>query len=280
MKSFGMILLFLLCLWPSLSIAQEYDPVPGQIWRDPTLGMEFVWIPPGCFIMGSNRTMREFRTDKPAHKVCLDGFWMGRYEVTNKQYRAYYPRHDSGNIKGLSLNGDRQPVVNDTWSHARDFARWLSDKSGKHIDLPTEAQWEYAARAGTTGPWYFGDDSPCLYENLADRLVDAIPAYRSSVECNDGYAATAPVGSYAPNPFGLYDMLGNVAEKCLDSEDSEAYKKHALNNPVVLDPAREDHISRGSCYICAFNDMATTFRALTGTDDWSWSSGFRLVRKK
>lgn len=280
MKVIGSLLLLSLCLWPSLSMGQTQDPVPGQIWRDPIVGMEFVWVPAGCFIMGSNSSDPVYRYEKPAHKVCLDGFWMGRYEVTNKQYRAYYPRHNSGKFKGLSLNGDRQPVVNDTWSHARDFARWLSDKTGKHFDLPSEAQWEYAARAGTTTPWYFGDQSPCLFENLTDLSYDKIVPLKNSVNCDDGYAVTAPVGSFAPNPFGLYDMLGNVGEKCLDARDAHAYKKHALDNPAVLDPFAEDHIARGGCYTCGFNDQTVTFRASTGTDDWSYYSGFRLVRNK
>ena len=279
MNNFLPFLLLVACMLPSSVLGQSPEPVPGQIWRDPTLGMEFVWVPPGCFIMGSNSS-QPFLHEGPAHKVCLDGFWMGRYEVTNKQYRAYYPRHNSGKFKGLSLNGDQQPVVNDTWSHARDFARWLSDRTGKEFDLPSEAQWEYAARAGTITPWYFGDQSPCLFENLTDLSYDKVVPLKKSVNCDDGYAATAPVGSFAPNPFGLYDMLGNVGEKCLDTHDHPTYETHALNNPVALDPSAEYHVERGSCYTCAFNNGSATFRASAGTDGWSWDSGFRLVRKK
>jgi formylglycine-generating enzyme required for sulfatase activity len=251
---------------------------PSTVWVEPNTGMEFVWIPPGCFIMGSNSTEASY-SERPAHKVCLDGFWMGRFEVTNKQYRAFKPEHDSGIFETVSLNEEQQPVVNESWEMARAFARWLSEKNRKQFDLPSEAQWEYAARGGTTSLWYFGDASPCLFENIADLSLKKLQPGKSVAGCDDGYPASAPVGSFRPNPFGLYDILGNVSEKCLDGYRPQAYKHHSLNNPLVNDDA-EDRIGRGSCFDCALKDNTTTFRAQTSIDDIMWYSGFRLIREK
>lgn len=272
-------LALLLALPPAQALPPEHspDPEPGAVWVEPTTGMEFVWIPPGCFIMGSNSTKAN-PVEKPAHKVCLDGFWMGRFEVTNKQYRAFSPRHDSGERLDWQLNGDQQPVVQVSWNEARKFAHWLSRKTGYRFDLPTEAQWEYAARGGTTGLFYYGDESPCLYENLRNISVADRFSGAQFVECYDGHESTAPVGSFRPNPFGLYDMLGNVMEMCFDSWDPDAYDKHALHNPA-MSKNRYDRVERGNCYICGFHEMITVYRTQTSKNGKNWSSGFRLMRK-
>lgn len=288
MRTFMHIFLILCCLVPTLTQAlpMEYtpDPDPGAIWIEPTTGMEFVWIPAGCFIMGTNRT-EAFMDQKPAHKVCVDGFWMGRYEVTNEEYRKFKPTHDSGRILGLSLNGDRQPVVNATWIDVRWFASWLSKRNGMFFELPTEAQWEYAALAGAGaeayyGETYYGRESPCLHGNFLDQAYDRRKPTRGTLDCDDGHAVTAPVGSYRPNPFGLYDMLGNAQEMCLDEDSTEAYRTHARRNPLDVAVQSDGRVARGSCYACGTDWPPSKVRLRATIDVASPDTGFRLIREK
>ena len=168
-------------------------------------------------------------------------FWMGRFEVTNGQYARFDAAHDSGvesmhayqfGIHGYPLNGAAQPVVRVSWSRAMDYCRWLSEKTGEPFALPTEAQWERACRAGRSTPFWYGgmDDDFSKCANLGDaRLreyarnnyiqVNLLPnpnKYDNWVpqdaRFDDGSFVSAGIGRYAPNPFGLYDMHGNVWE--------------------------------------------------------------------
>ncbi len=288
MGSFRLVFLMVCISIPVLAHAlpMEYtpDPEPGTTWTEPTTGMEFVWIPAGCFIMGSNSTQAPY-DEKPAHKVCLDGFWMGRFEVTNAEYRKFKPPHDSGRLLGLSLNGDRQPVVNATWIDARLFANWLSKNNGSFFELPTEAQWEYAALAGAGaetyyGETYYGKESPCLHGNFRDQSYDRRKPTRGTLDCDDGHAVTAPVGNYRPNPFGLYDMLGNALEMCLDAGHAGAYRTHARRNPLDVALDGDGRVARGGCYVCGMSHPDGKTRLGVTIDVASPDAGFRLVREK
>jgi hypothetical protein len=168
-------------------------------------------------------------------------FWMGRFELTNDQYARFDAAHDSGvesmhsyqfGVRGYPVNGPKQPVVRVSWNRAMDFCKWLSEKTGERFTLPTEAQWEHACRAGTHTPfWYGGLDSDFAPSaNLGDaRLreyarnnyiqVNLLPnpnKYDNWVpqdaRFDDGSFLPAEVGHYAPNPYGLHDMHGNVWE--------------------------------------------------------------------
>ncbi|MDT8424017.1 MAG: formylglycine-generating enzyme family protein, partial [Desulfuromonadales bacterium] len=140
----------------------------GKSFTDPTTGMAFVLVKGGCFQMGSNAGDSD---EKPVHEVCVDDFYMGKYEVTNGQYRRYKGGHNSKTYNGNSLNGDKQPAVNVSWDDAVSYAQWLAGKSGKSVRLPTEAEWEYAARGGTTTVRWWGDsaDQACRNANVHDR---------------------------------------------------------------------------------------------------------------
>ncbi len=202
-------------------------------FTDPVTGMEFVDVPAGCFKMGD--TWGDGQGDeKPVHEVCLDGFRMGKFEVTNAQYRIFKPGHNSGIYDGNSLNNDNQPVVNVSWFDAVEYARWLSKKSGREFRLPTEAEWEYAARGGTDGRNYWGDDpyEVCRYANGADLTAKSQWPDWAITECNDGYKVAAPVGSYLPNKFGLYDMMGNAWEWTGDWYDAEYYFHGPKDSPT------------------------------------------------
>jgi formylglycine-generating enzyme required for sulfatase activity len=202
--------------------------------------MDLIWIPPGEFVMGSTSGSPD---ERPVNAVKIDKpFWMGQLEVTNRQFAVFDPEHDSRvesrfamqfGVRGFYVNGPEQPVVRVSWQKAMDFCDWLSSKTGRRFSLPTEAQWEYACRAGTDTPFYFGpldgDFSP--FANLADSMLsefvchpykkhrepypnpskydDWIP---KDTRYNDGGFLSEKGGAYQANAWGLYDMHGNVAE--------------------------------------------------------------------
>jgi len=196
-------------------------------------------------------------------------FWMGKFEVTNAQYACFDPTHDSrlehGDFlqfsveeRGYPLNGSQQPVARVRWKDAVAFCEWLSALTGESFSLPTEAQWEYACRAGTATPlWYGGLDADfAAVANLADESLahvdtyppwnlpsGAISPWRPAMRnVNDGYRVSAPVGSFKANPWGLFDMHGNVAEWALTS--------YAVNGdkPESTDDTMRKVVRGGSWY--------------------------------
>ena len=190
-------------------------PQTGRSYTDPVTGMEFAWIPAGCFTMGSPEAEKDRSANEAPHEVCLRGFWMGKYEVTNAQYQRFDATHDSGVHETHTLNAPSQPVVRVSWREAVGYADWLTDKTGLRFRLPTEAEWEYAARAGETTSRYWGDDSrrACEYANIYDETARKVKPFNwANYPCEDRQVVSAPVGRYAANAFGLSDLLGNVAE--------------------------------------------------------------------
>ena len=188
---------------------------------------EMVAVPAGNFIMGSPGS--EIGRDKdegPQQLVTIErSFAVGKFEVTVAQYKVFVDETgqpvdscdmwvitDATPIAPGFPQGGSHPAVCISWHDAKAYTAWLSKKVGKEYRLLTEAEWEYAARAGTTSRFYFGDDDGqiCNYANSADQPHRKfVPG---AAKCRDGYIYTAPVGTFAPNAFGLYDMLGNAWE--------------------------------------------------------------------
>lgn len=216
------------------------------------VSFDLVPIQPGIFALGDeNGERNEF----PRHRVIIDPlFWMMTTEVTNALYHEFDSKHDSRYIDqwwkdhtlpGYPHNLPQQPVIRVTWREAVVFAEWLSQKTGKKFRLPTEAEWEYACRADSTTPMWFGncDSSFAEFENLADdslklfvvRGVNPQPMRnppdaeaflpRASGE-NDGKMISGNVASYKPNTWGLYDMHGNVCEWTLSDFVPYPYPLH------------------------------------------------------
>lgn len=205
----------------------------GTVFIEPLTGMALVNVPAGCFQMGD--TYGDGQGDeKPVHEVCLDAFSMGIHEVTNSQYRRFKPGHDSGIYEGNSLNGNDQPVANISWFEAMEYAQWLSEKTGRRYRLPTEAEWEYAARGGASARNYWGDGplDACLFANGADLAAKNQWPDWTITACNDGYKVAAPTGRFKPNGFGLYDMMGNAWEWTNDWYDAQYYLNSPLKNPA------------------------------------------------
>jgi formylglycine-generating enzyme required for sulfatase activity len=195
--------------------------------------LDLVYIPAGAFLMGSSNGESD---ERPVTHVEIDKpFWMGRFEITNEQYALYDPHHDSkyehkGSWMfnewdlGWPLNQPRQPVVRVSWDQAVGFCRWLSGKTGLIVALPTEAQWEWACRAGTDTPLFYGDLDTDFsrFANMADITMrdlayDARDQYSPDLvprdnRFDDEFLVTAEVGSFRPNRWGLYDVHGNVWE--------------------------------------------------------------------
>lgn len=179
----------------------------------PMAGMEFVWLPAGCFNMGCGAWTAECDDDEmPIHKVCVDGFWMGRTEVTQGQWKIIM-----GSPPPAFL-GNQYPVEWVSWYQTQEFFRRLKEytKWKFELRLPTEAEWEYACRSGGQSEKYAGSSN-----------VAQVAWYRS----NSGNALH-PVSSKIPNGVGLYDMSGNVAEWCEDTYNRDAFRKHQRDNPV------------------------------------------------
>jgi len=183
-------------------------------WIDPLTGMKFLFIPGGTFLMGSHLSEKNRFINETLHEVKVGEFWMGEKEVTNYQYFLFDPNHSSKDSKYQDLANDDQPVAGVTLFEAQAYAKWLSNKTGKHFHIPTEAMWEYAARAGTTSPYFWGEniELACNYANIADETSMREIGFKNIIKCDDRYKTSAPVGSYFPNAYGLYDMIGNVWE--------------------------------------------------------------------
>jgi formylglycine-generating enzyme required for sulfatase activity len=167
--------------------------------------LEMAAIPGGTFMMGSPENEEGRRTaESPQHQVTVPNFFMGKYSVTQAQYQAIMGNNPS------FYKGSNRPVESVSWNDAVKFCEKLSQRTGKKYTLPSEAQWEYACRAGTTTPFYFG-------KSITPDLVNYhgnVP-YASAPQ-GEYRGQTTDVGSFPPNAFGLYDMHGNVWEWCLD----------------------------------------------------------------
>ena len=265
---------------PSATQQPPANPSAGQAFTDPITGMVLVWIAPGCFTMGSPENEAERNPNEKQHKVCLDGFWMSKTEVTNAQFRKFVTNHDSGSYEGHSLNADYQPVVRIGWQDAMAFAQWLSDKTGLKYRLPNEAQWEYAARAGSSEARYWGKDNSaaCRYANVYDKTSQQAKALNwINYPCEDGQVAAAPVAQYQVNNFGLYDMLGNVAEWTCSGYDSN----YSGGETRCADAAvsNEQRILRGGSWLDYPGLVRFAYRFATVPPYSKWRSdiGFRLI---
>ena len=234
------------------ALADRYK-VAGVIWKEPVTGMEFVWVPGGEFMMGSNDGDSD---EKPVHKVRLDGFWMGKYEVTQGQWEQIMGNNPSSFKKGNDF-----PVECVFWNDARDFIEKLKSRTGYTFFLPSEAQWEYAARSGGKNRKYSGGDD-----------VDRFAWYDS----NSGFS-THKVGTKAPNDLGIYDMSGNVWEWCEDIYAGDAYNKHSLNGPVY-EQGGALRVSRGGSWCSSPANVRCTNRDWFTMDRRDYNLGFRLLR--
>ena len=204
----------------------EQVPNAGKPYTDPITGMNFVWVPGNTFSMGD--TFDEgVEDEKPVHEVTLSDFYMATCPVTQAQWKCLMAENPS------SFVGDDHPVEQVTLSDVQAFIDKLNaaSKSGLHFNLPSEAQWEYAARSGGKNELYAGGQDP-----------EAVAWFDENSS-----GGTAPVANKAPNGLGLYDMSGNVWEWCRDLYHSDAYRRHSKNDPVCT-AGDTDRVIRGGSW--------------------------------
>jgi sulfatase modifying factor 1 len=265
--------LFILFLFASIGAAHA-----ATSNTDPSTGMEFMLVKGGCYQMGDSAGDGD-PNERPVHEVCVSDFSIGKFEVTNGQFRKFMPKHNSGTSQGSTLNDDNQPVVNVSWEDAVDYAEWLSEKSGQTYRLPSEAEWEYAARAGSSQSRVLGNnpDEACKYANVADMTAKKQWAKWTTFTCDDGFAVSAPVGSFMANSYGLSDMMGNVWEWCEDVYNSEAYTKLPKDSPVYHGSG-EYRAMRGGGWSNGPLGIQSSHRVGLSPDFGHHALGFRLVK--
>jgi len=240
----------------------------GEIKRIGNL--KFVYIPGGTFFMGSPQG-EGYEDEHPQHKVTLDGFWIGKFEVTQKQFKeimGYNPSSFSGKPDN--------PVEQVSWLEARDFCDKFSDKYGVTARLPLEAEWEYAARGGAQTKYYWGDDADF-------KIINKYSVYEKNSldkgEKDTGYG-TQKVGSKAPNGFGLYDMSGNVSEFCRDWYDDwdgkNYYSKSVGKNPYGA-LSGTMRVIRGGSWCNRAEFLRSASRSYSAPANSTEQDGFRVV---
>lgn len=269
------------------------------------VNLRLIKVPAGRFIMGSTRQADEM----PQTAVTIEKpFWIGQFEITNRQFRAFDPTHDSRDEhrhgyqfgrRGYSMNGEEQPAVRVSWKQAMEFCEWLSKKTGKHFTLPDEAQWEWACRAGSATDFWFGnlgaDFSP--YANMGDirlkefaactaykfydssriipnpnRYDDWIP--RDTTYNDDGFISE-PVGRYIANPWDLHDMHGNVWEWTRSAYEPYPYRADDGRNDVTA--TGKKRVARGGSWYDRPYRNTSSFRLPYRDYQKVYNVGFRVV---
>ncbi len=246
------------------------------------IGIAFRRIEPGTFLMGNDAPLPDdlispscFRCgdfdERPVHRVTIGkAYSMGTYQITNAQYERFDPEHRKLRGKLGFSRGDDEAVVFVSWNEAVAFCRWLSDKEREEYRLPTEAEWEYACRAGTTTPFPTGNELPGEFHKNARRTW--FPDEARSTADN---VVPLTVGTTAPNPWGLYDMNGNVEEWCLDW-----YGPYGEGDRV--DPAGppdgDFRVTRGGSHSTELYYLRSANRSGALPEERSWLIGFRVVR--
>lgn len=255
------------------------NPVLRDQLSDGSQGPEMVVIPAGDFQMGSPSSEPGRYSDESSRPVRINkSFAIGKYEVMFHEYERFAA------AKGKPLPNDhgwgrgRRPVINVSWTDATAYTEWLSGQTGQRYRLPTEAEWEYAARAGTTSSYYWGDDPDegCAFANAADLDGKKVFVGWTAMQCHDGQVYTAPVGSYRDNDFGLYDIAGNVLEWTCSPYDKESKAPVQRCQEPFGD---QEVVVRGGSWSDEPRNIRSADRHRSRFDFQDYFLGFRLVRE-
>ncbi|MGB8701104.1 MAG: SUMF1/EgtB/PvdO family nonheme iron enzyme [Thermosynechococcaceae cyanobacterium] len=239
------------------------------------INLEMVAIPSGEFMMGSPQTEHEqFAREGPQRKVTVQPFFLGKYPITQAQWRivAGLPQVKRPiDTDPSRFKGNQHPVEQVSWLDAEEFCLRLSQATGRTYRLPSEAEWEYACRAGTQTPFYFGET---LTGNLANYYSDVTYQQEKKVK---SLSQTTPVGKYPPNAFGLYDMHGNVWEWCLDHWHN-SYEGAPDNGSAWLTTNENNsRLLRGGSWNSDPGRCRSAYRFSDTPDDRIFDVGFRVV---
>jgi formylglycine-generating enzyme required for sulfatase activity len=238
-------------------------------------GIVMVYVPPGEFMMGQTAEEKKWLIDQigekdynsyyvretPLHKVYLDGYWMGKYQVTFTQYDRYCNETKIEKPGDKGWGRENRPVIKVSWGEAAAYCQWLSQKTGLQFKLPTEAQWEKAARGNGQRKYPWGSLEPG--KNLAN--------FRGNI------GKTTPVGSYpaGASPYGLLDMAGNVWEWCGDWYEAGYYKNSPLKNPMGPNSGSY-RVVRGGSWSSYARNLRCAYRYGSGPSGRDYFLGFRL----
>jgi serine/threonine-protein kinase len=261
----------------AVAIVQQGGPASSQAtisFADCSGCPEMVTVPAGEFVMGSPIS-EMYRGPEDQHKVTIPApFALGKYEVTFAQWDACVAEGGCGGHKpdDQGWGRDNRPVVGVTWDDAKAYVAWLSGKTGKSYRLPSEAEWEYAARAGTTTAFSFG---PSITTDQAN--------FDGSTGFGGGPAGanreqTLPVGSFPANGFGLHDMHGNVWEWIEDCWSDEYSAATPADGRPYVGAGCGGHVMRGGSWEDYAGDLRSAARVGSGKEEQSWSDGFRVAR--
>jgi formylglycine-generating enzyme required for sulfatase activity len=256
-------------------------------------------VPAGSFRMG-DIAGGGFPDELPVHRVTIpQTFAVGRYEVTVGQFRDFVDemgyRTDGGRNDWTGsawemdsatswqnpgfAQSDQHAAGCMNWNDARAYAAWLARKTGQSYRLLSEAEWEYVQRAGTSTLWFFGDDetSLCRYGNIRDDTYRSNTGNTLGARCNDGTYLKAPMGSYQPNGFGLYDLIGNVYEWTQDCWN-DSYSGAPANGSPWMSGDCDRHILRGGSWPSQPRGLRSAFRRNFETGNRSNNFGFRIAK--
>jgi formylglycine-generating enzyme required for sulfatase activity len=275
---------------------------PGSVFRDCTDCPEMVVIPLGDFLMGSSFDEKDrFPDEGPQHRVTLaKPFTLAKYETTRTEFsqfagetgvgtkacRVWQPARNnfapnaSANwqFPGFEQSG-QHPVVCVSWSEAKAFADWLAKKTGKPYRLPSEAEWEYAARAGTRSAWTWGPTpgDGCNFANGADQSYTRQNRGSQGLACDDGFAFTAPVGSHRSNAFGLHDTIGNASEWTADCW-RESFAGAPNDGSAWTSGTCKSRTTRGGAWLANARLLRSAVRGGEDGEDRLNILGFRVAR--
>jgi formylglycine-generating enzyme required for sulfatase activity len=255
---------------------EEIDRKPGQAeYMREALGngitLDLVKIPGGTFQMGAN----ELEDEKPIHSVKVTPFWMGKFVVTQEQYEAVMGTNPS------YFEGEKRPVEMVSWREAVEFCQCLSEKLGNQYRLPSEAEWEYACRAGTKTPFYFGETLTTELANYrgTDRKYEGknFPGNYGKGPRGQYREETTPVGEFPPNGFGLYDMHGNVWEWCADCRHKSYQGAPSDGSAWLSKNDNDNRLLRGGAWDGNPRNCRSAYRSCFNPDYRFNYIGFRVV---
>jgi len=229
--------------------------------------LDMVYIAGGSFLMGAPESEQEsWDSDRPQHQVTVPDFWMGKYQVTQAQWQAIMGENPA------HFKGANRPVEQVSWDDCQEFCRRLSDRIGKRYQLPSEAEWEYACRAGTITPFSCGET---LTTDLANYNGNNTYAEEGKGQAR---VKTVEVGSFPPNGWGLYDMHGNVWAWCEDGSHDNYNGAPTDGSAWTDNPSQESkHVMRGGCWCYGPGSCRSADRRNAPRDFRDLVSGLRLV---
>ncbi len=244
-----------------------------------TLADDMREIPAGSYLMGNAEANFADADEKPTRQVTLRRFQLARHAVTFAQYDAYTDATGRARVNDEGWGRDSRPVIHVSWNDAQEFIRWLNARSGQHYRLPSEAEWEYAARAGSKGHYPWGDHFQQGLANSAGTVGAAGTAGTAGpgAASTDRHEFTAPVGSFPANGWGLFDMIGNVEQWVADCY-RESYSAAPVDGSAVDDQLCAQRVRRGGSWGLAPWFLRVDYRNSAPPTLQSDAIGFRLAR--